>query len=107
MSATPFTADQERALTDPQRKALTIVRDNPGITAGFFATLMWPDSGGWEKRSKAGNYGTRSGAGMPRAGGSYLAVLRSKGWLERKTSWSGRQFEYRLTATGERLLRPD
>ncbi len=68
-------------LTNELRRALEIIRDNPGrLSPGTFAYKMWPDSEGWSKLTKISNRnGVRHGAMMPMLGGSYLQKLRNKG----------------------------
>ncbi len=92
------------ALTPAAAKALKIVRRvnaeaDHGTNGKAFAWLMWPDSPGWEKRSPAGDRGSRKGCGMWRAAGSYLAKLRQRGLV-----YYGRGDGYWLTAAGRAAL---
>ena len=62
-------------LTDSQRRALEILRDNPGIRPREFGERMWPDSDCWQHRSKCGSRGVTVGGGMNLAAGGYLGKL--------------------------------
>ena len=71
--------DQSGALSPAQQRAMNILANNPGITAGEFAELMWPDSPGWNRQVKSGTRSVAAGRGMCKAGGSYLGRLARRG----------------------------
>ena len=90
-------------LTYSQYQALRILRDQGGdgtILPREFAQAMWPDSPGWQRICKAGNYGVTVGGGMNLAGGAYLGRLRQKGW----TIWVSAYRGHKLSDTGRRVL---
>ena len=89
-------------LTEPQRRALEIIRDEPGLRPARFAEKMWPDSPGWRTRRKCGGYGVHQGGGMYVAAGQYLGKLRGRGLIE---TWSrDGTSEARLTRAGHQAL---
>lgn len=73
-------------MTESQRRALEIVRDNPGIRPGDFAKKMWPDK-------KTG----------PQGGGRYLGKLAKQGWLGYKDNWGVREGYFLLRAGKDAL----
>lgn len=75
------TSKRERSdvLSPPQQRAMDILANNPDITAGEFAELMWPDSPGWNRHVKSGTRSVAAGRGMCKAGGSYLGRLARRG----------------------------
>jgi len=96
-------------LTITQRKALQIIRDDPGVRPREFARAMWPDSPGWKRFVQCGPKGSHQGGGMYRAGGAYmgkLARLADPPLIAR--TYSGRfDTGYRLTTAGYKALRED
>jgi len=91
-------------LTKFQRKALIIIRDNPGITAGYFAELMWPKSKMHIKCSKQGNSCQMiQGKAAWLCAGSHIGKLRKKGWVEIINVLVYNS--YRLTKAGEETLK--
>ena len=83
-------------ITDKTAKALQIIRDNPNLTANWFAQKMWPDSKGHTRSYNTGN-GATSGKGMWLAAGSYLAKLVKKKLVSR---WNG----FQITSEGRKAL---
>ena len=90
-------------LSPAARRALEILSSGVDFTAKEFASKMWPDSDGWDRVSNAGTHGSRSGAGMWRAGGSFLSVLRARGYVIRMYS-SHHQALYGLSSKGTAAL---
>lgn len=92
---------KQTSLTDTERKALQIVRDHPGISASYFAELMWPDSHMHSKVSNQGHGATRGKAAWL-CGGSYLGKLRKKEWV---TPDYASGHGYRLSSAGAAILK--
>ncbi len=69
-------------LSDPQIRALEIIKEHGPVTPHQFALLMWPDSAGWHRITKCGPKEATHGGGMSLAGGGYLGKLRKKGLVE-------------------------
>lgn len=90
------------ALTASQRRALEIVRDNPGIAPREFAVKMWPDSMGHERHHKCGPHGSTKGGMMNMAGGGYLGKLAKAGLLLRSFERYGSVFH--LSGEGRKKL---
>lgn len=90
------------SLTAPQRRALEILRDNPGITPRGFSEKMWPDSEGHRRLGSCGPNGVTRGIGMWKAGGSYLGKLGKQGWVRYRGFHNGGGHE--LTKEGRRAL---
>jgi hypothetical protein len=94
-------------VTDTTRRALIIIRDHgEAITyPKYFAALMWPESGAWQRSKKSG-YGSAKGAGMYSAAGGYLGKLIKRGLI--RESFRGgfdthaRRFE--LTDAGKEAI---
>jgi hypothetical protein len=78
-------------LTETQKRALTIIRDCPGIGAREFFKRMWPDSPHAKGR----------GTGAQKAGGSYVGKLVKLGWVKRLGQYCT---EYYLTEEGKKVL---
>lgn len=68
-------------LTESQTKALTILKEYGALMPGDFAKYMWPDSPAWNRHYNCGPYGSCTGSGIRKAGGSYLGKLCKKSWL--------------------------
>jgi hypothetical protein len=79
--------------------ALLLIKHNEIDRPGEFARLLWPDSEGWQRRSKVG-HGTTIGGGMRLAGGGFIGKLRQRGLIA-----GGIGYHYFLTEKGRRLLR--
>lgn len=94
------------AITPNALKALRIVSEHGPINGNRFADYMWPDSPAHKHLTRAGN-GVRQGAGMWRAGGSYLAVLAKRGLLTRTSRRLGQTLspEYILSRAGREAIR--
>jgi len=94
-------------LTEAQRKALEIVRDNGPIIPSFFARLMWPESPSWKRYSNVGR-GATCGVGVVRGAGGYLGRLYRRGWV-RQTYYLQTIVPrgYVLTETGKQALDQD
>lgn len=96
-------------LTQPQKRALRILRDHGPLRPREFAGLMWPDSPGWNRLHNCGPYGAAYGTMMPMCGGGYLAKLKYRGWVEEswRRSWDGqiRSKGYILTPKGRELAK--
>lgn len=97
-------------LTKPQKRALQILHKHGPLHPREFARLMWPDSLGWKRMHKCGNYGASPGAMMAMVGGGYLAKLRYRGWVGQswRTRWIGnrpRSLGHSLTDEGYKVLR--
>lgn len=93
--------ERSGSLSPPQQRALDILANNPGITAGEFAEMMWPNSPGWNRQIKSGTKGVSAGRGMCKAGGSYLGRLARRGLAR----YSERLKGHCLTVLGEGRLR--
>jgi len=78
-------------LTEPQKRALRILRDHGPLRPREFARLMWPDSPGWNRLHNCGPYGASYGTMMPMCGGAYLAKLTYRNWAKPKWGWSLRE----------------
>lgn len=94
-------------LTQAQTRALTIVRDHPGIRPREFAKLMWPESEGWSHHVKCGSNGSHKGGGMPLAGGGYLGKLMRLKLIRNEIIFSISSHQsggYFITLAGERAL---
>lgn len=61
-------------LTPFRRKALEVIRDNPGITAGDLALQLWPDANMHHRVSNQG-HGACHGKAAWLCGGSYAKKL--------------------------------
>jgi hypothetical protein len=85
-------------LTKFQRKALITIRDNPGITAKYFAEIMWPNSFMHDKYS-----GNIVGKVAWLCAGSHLGKLRKKGWVEIINVFIYNTYE--LTKEGKEVLK--
>lgn len=98
-----------RMITDPQRRALTILRDHPRITCGEFADRMWPESDGHNRVHKCGAYGASRGAKMPFVAGGYLGKLEAMGYVERfyRDSYPCAPPRFRLTDDGRKSIAND
>jgi hypothetical protein len=70
-----------KVISEAAYRALVIVRDNSGITAGNFGWRMWPENPGWRRMSNVG-HGSAAGVGMCRAAGCFLGKLRRAGYIE-------------------------
>jgi len=70
-------------LTPKQKRALEIIRKNPGIRPREFAKLMWPDSPRWRNMAKCG-YGVHQGGGMYLAAGGFMGKLNKLGLIHLK-----------------------
>ena len=81
-------------------RALTIIRDRPGISPRYFAEYMWPDSEGWRHNFRGGG-GTQRGKGMWLCAGGYLKKLAKKGLI----NWSYRDIGISLTYQAKELLK--
>lgn len=85
-------------------KALRILKYHGPLRPGAFAKLMWPHSDGWNRGQTCGRRANalQRGAGMNRAGGSFLAKLAKRGlaWC-RPESWGG---GYIIEPAGSKLL---
>lgn len=92
---------KKTGLTDFQIRALRVLADNGPMSPRQFAEKIWPDAQAWERVSNVGNGATR-GVGITRAGGCYLARMRSRGWA-RPARVPG---ETEITEMGEILLGP-
>jgi len=92
---------KDQVLTKPEKKALTILSENPeGLHPKRFAELMWPDSPCWTKSYNCGPNGASYGIRMYTAAGGYLGRLSKKGTVRRRYDWS-----YTITTAGFALLR--
>ncbi len=94
-------------LTAPQRRALQFVNDNPpNVAPRQLAMLMWPDSPGWEKRSRRGSTpaGGALGATMPMKGATMLWRLRDKGLVRLSDTILHAQL-WEITAKGQEALK--
>ncbi len=67
-----------KSITEKQRQALQILKENPGISAGDFAEKMWPENPMHREHSNGGN-GCQPGKAGWLCGGSYLGKLIKKG----------------------------
>lgn len=83
-------------LTKFQIKALTIIKNNPGIRARGLSKKLWPDSETHKRNYKSG-YGTAIGKGAWLIAGSYVAKLIKKGWVKERAG-------YQITTEGKRVL---
>ena len=97
-------------LTEPQKRALRILYEHGPLHPWKFARLMWPDSPGWNRIHKCGNYGASPGAMMPMVGGGYLGKLKKRGWVVKtwQRRWVGdrpHSLGHRLTAKGCELAK--
>lgn len=92
-------------LTTSQLRALRLIQTAPGgyVAPRQFAKLMWPDSEGWRRRSKAGPYGSAKGGGMNLAAGGYLGKLTRKGLLVKIYDKYDNP-TYRLSKEGKKCL---
>lgn len=90
-------------MTETQRKALTIIRDNNITMPRQFGQLLWPDNPGWKRRGKAGPKGVAKGTGMNLASGAYLGKLRKAGLIGWHYTAFG-ELKYFLTEKGKELL---
>jgi len=89
-------------LTQPQRRALEIIRDHGRITPGRFADLMWPDSPGHNRIHKCGPNGASKGVMMAMAGGGYLGKLWKRGLI--RPVWDDYIREWAISPEGLRAL---
>lgn len=96
--------------TEFQIKALTIIRDNPGIHANQLSEKLWPESIA-HKRSYNVGHGAARGVGAWLAAGSYVGKLRKKGLVRYHLahSWDGEKdvidiSGYEITSAGRELL---
>lgn len=97
-------------LSKARRRALEILRDNPGVTAGRFGHLMWPDSEGHKHHTKCGNKGVSVGGGMNLAAGGFLGKLIRAGLVGCIHDRHGRYVglgEFHLTAEGRKALKEE
>lgn len=94
------------ALTPPRRRALTIVREHPGIGPTPFASLMWPESKGHTTRSHrhATPAGGAVGAGIKMSAGSFLGRLEADKLIGSVSGHRIYHREYHLTQLGRDLL---
>lgn len=100
-------------LTAFQIKALTAIRDNPGIRARELSHIYWPDAPGHRRHGKAGPHGSVQGSGMWIAAGCQTGKLVGKGWAvqrwKRVWAWHKGKMEswydgYHLTQAGRKAL---
>ena len=95
-------------LSTARRRALEILRDNPGVTASRFAHLMWPDAEGHKHHTKCGPKGVSVGGGMNLAAGGFLGKLVRAGLVvlthPRYGTYTGLG-EFYLTREGASALR--
>lgn len=73
-----------KPLTEPQQRVIDIMRSQPrsyGWAPGVLARQLWPDSKGWQKRSRRGSTpaGGALGATMPMKAASMLWRMRGLG----------------------------
>jgi len=101
-------------LSKARRRALEILRDNPGVTAGRFGHLMWPDAEGHKHHTKCGNKGVSVGGGMNLAAGGFLGKLIKAGLVVCTSDshyYKGRvRFglgEFHLAAEGRKALKEE
>lgn len=95
-------------LSKAQRRALEILRDNPGIAPRAFAKKMWPDSEGHKHHTKCGNKGVSVGGGMNLAAGGFLGKLAKAGLVAAGHEWrlyGMGPLGYFLTVAGKAALR--
>lgn len=93
------------SLSEPLKKALTIIRDRKPERPSDFAFLMWGDSPKWQNTTKAGKNGVSKGGGMNLAAGGYLGKLKSQGLIVISIGKFGNV--YRLTPKAIQLLKED
>jgi hypothetical protein len=89
-------------MTQKTLRALLIIRDNNVTSAAEFAALMWPESSGWNRRVKCGNYGVSVGGGMALAGGGLVGKLVKRGLVVRVYAFD-RTMRLHLTDAGYRV----
>lgn len=89
-------------LTEPQRRALLIIKEHGPIRPREFAKAMWPDAPGWKRACKCGPNGSTKGSGMITAGGAYLGRLRKMRLVRPSYDWKA---GYVLSTTGRKALR--
>ena len=90
-------------LTKKTIQALRILDVEYGreLSAGQFASLMWPNSPAWRKVSNTGN-GATSGKGMWLSAGSYLAKLKKRGLVV--STIHGSTQVWRISSEGRKAL---
>lgn len=101
-------------MTDTQRRALTILRNQGPILASRFSELMWPDSLAHNRVHNCGPNGATRGRMIWMSGGAYLGKLRKLGWargVRQRGAASGllglpRFYDYRheITQAGKEAL---
>lgn len=90
-----------KKLTPTRRRALEIVRDNPGIRPQEFSKKLWPGHPGHRRHTKCGPKGTTYGGGMRLAAGGYLGKLVHAGLLKYGV---GQDDGFHLSAKGQEAL---
>lgn len=94
-------------LTPARLRALAILRDHPGVTAGEFALLMWPDSKGHRKVSRRSSTpaGGAMGAGIKMSAGVFLwRLVRSGLAWSGTTGFASHQNVFSISAAGQKAL---
>jgi hypothetical protein len=82
-------AKQKRGETPARARALEILRAHPeGMVANEFGRLMWPDSKGWQTRSRRSSTpaGGSIGAGMQMTSGAFLWRMWRDGLVRQESS---------------------
>ncbi|KKL99527.1 hypothetical protein LCGC14_1813570 [marine sediment metagenome] len=93
-----------KKLTDPQRRALTILREKGAMAPKWFASCMWPDSPAWKWHYNTGPNGATAGKGMWLCAGSYLSKLVKMGYVRIEVRRNTYQRFYRISELGKGLL---
>lgn len=89
-------------LTDAQVKALTILRDHPGIYPAGFAGLMWGHLDSFHRPYKCGQKGVHKGLVLYQTAGSWLTKLAKKGLVYYVSVQWGR--EWYISSVGRKAL---
>lgn len=93
-------------LTSAAERAVSLLVENPGITARGFGLLMWPDSPHHERSQGSLEQGMARGRVMWLNAGAYLHHLGRKGLAEIVRPSHG-PFRWRATDAGRTLLTGD
>ena len=93
-------------LTEPQKRALLILKKFAPCGAGWLAKRLWPDSPGWHRMGGHGNHG-RMGLCMPMNAGSLLRRMGDKGLCRQVGRWSNdspNDYRWELTQAGHEAV---
>ena len=97
--------ERDKALSPAVCRALTIIRDHPGVAPAAFAKLMWPDAEGHRRPTKCGRSGSHRGGGMVLAAGGFLGRLVKAGLVCRGSWLSPSPNSFYLTQGGASRLK--